>query len=86
MKGRHTGSRTGDGLFYLFHAELGVADHLGPGTRGDAGNNGTAKRLAMLFNSRLDGDTLGSDVVGCLCHIANIAALKYLEGECKYLA
>lgn len=83
MKGKHTGLRMGDGLFALFHSELGVAHHMGPGTGDNASNNlAAADRFSELINSEHDLLTIGGEMIGCLCHIANIAAQDYLASEC----
>lgn len=85
MKGAHSGERIAQGLFDLFHNVLGVSKRLGPGTGDNASNNRTAAfHLAQLINAEvedIDIDMRGQDFVGCLCHIANIAALKYIAGE-----
>jgi hypothetical protein len=85
MQGRHTGERIGDGLFQLFHEELGISHNIGPGTGDNAGNNGTAaERLSQLLFTELGIDQPGSECVGCVCHTANLAALKYILGEGEY--
>lgn len=88
MRGRHTGERMGRGVYDLFNDVVGVTT-LGPGTADNASNNrAAADRVAELF--RLEegleqGFRLeGSDLVGCMCHIANIAALQYINAEGKY--
>ncbi|KAJ9095036.1 hypothetical protein QFC21_005829 [Naganishia friedmannii] len=80
-RGKHTGVRMGNGMFELFHNTCGIATRLGPGTADNASNNRTAAdRLAQLLSTELLEVHVGADLIGCLCHIANIAALKYLEG------
>ncbi|KAJ9112260.1 hypothetical protein QFC22_006344 [Naganishia vaughanmartiniae] len=82
MKGTHTGERMGDGMFDLFHNVFNVSNHLGPGTGDNASNNSTAAdRLARLLQAESPTEQDGEDFVGCMCHIANIAALKYLSNE-----
>lgn len=85
MTGKHTGEKMGDGLFDLFHSVLKVGNNLGPGTGDNASNNRVAAhRLADLMEAELNIESDGDAMVGCLCHIANLAALTYLEGEGKY--
>jgi hypothetical protein len=87
MAGTHSGERMGTGLFDLFHRGLGIAAKLGPGTADNASNNvTTADRLGELLRSELDIHLSAKDMIGCVCHIANLAALKYLEGEGKSTA
>jgi hypothetical protein len=78
----HVRNTLGTGLFDLFHRGLGIATKLGPGTADNASNNVTAAdRLRELLRSELDIHLSAKDMIGCVCHIANLAALKYLEGE-----
>ena len=84
MKGKHSGIRMGNGLFDLFHNTCGIAARIGPGTGDNASNNRTAAdRLAQLLSTELLEEHSGAHLVGCVCHIANIAALKYLSGACE---
>jgi hypothetical protein len=84
MKGKHSGIRMGNGLFELFHNTSGIAARLGPGTGDNASNNRTAAdRLAQLLSTELLEEHNGAHLVGCVCHIANIAALRYLSGACE---
>jgi hypothetical protein len=86
MKGSHTGERIGDGIFDLFRNVVKCGSRLGPGAADNAGNNHTASmRLADLQFTEYgeDSSAYGPDMVGCICHIANLAALAYLSGECK---
>jgi hypothetical protein len=83
MRGRHTGDRLGHGLFKLLHDHFGIIKNVGPGTGDNASNNkAAATRLSLLMRTELDIEARGYEMVGCVCHIANIAALKYIEGEC----
>ena len=84
MEGQHSGKRMGDGLFYLFHNVLGIAENLGPGTGDNASNNrSAAARLENRLRTELGVETLGEEMVGCMCHIANLAALQYIKEEGK---
>jgi hypothetical protein len=84
MRGSHTGQRMGDGLFDLFHNIIGISGQLGPGTGDNASNNKkAAMRLEDLLRARFNVETRGQEFVGCICHIANIAALEYISGEGK---
>ncbi|KAJ9112258.1 hypothetical protein QFC22_006342 [Naganishia vaughanmartiniae] len=82
MQGTHSGERIGDGLFNLFSKHLNIAGNLGPGTADNASNNITAaERLAVLLKSEYSYEFPSENLMGCVCHIANLAALAYLEGE-----
>jgi hypothetical protein len=82
MKGAHTGQRMGDALFNLFSDVIGISTKLGPGTGDNASNNRAgAERISELLQSHHDISQPGSEMVGCMCHIANLAALAYIEGE-----
>lgn len=82
MRGKHTGARMGDGLFALFNNDMKISHNIGPGTGDNASNNkSAADRLSTLLLSDLAIDQSGSDIVGCVCHIANLAALDYIAGE-----
>lgn len=84
LKGRHTGTRLGEGLFDLFD-ELGIANNVGPGTVDNAGNKITA---ADRLNERLCGELMLDSPGGpmrCLCHIANLAANDYLKAEREFI-
>jgi hypothetical protein len=83
MRGRHTGERMARGLFSLFHDVIGTGT-IGPGTADNASNNrAAADRVADMFRPEVVFPLEGADMVGCMCHIANIAALKYLGSEGK---
>ncbi|KAJ9111765.1 hypothetical protein QFC22_006424 [Naganishia vaughanmartiniae] len=82
IQGTHSGERIGDGLFNLFSKHLNLARSLGPGTADNASNNVTAaERIAVLMKSEYSYEYPAENLMGCVCHIANPAALAYLEGE-----
>ena len=81
MKGVHSGERVGDGLYGLFDT-IGRIGRIGPGTADNASNNKRAAlRLAELMKLEGSPGAAGYEILGCVCHIANLAALKYLENE-----
>lgn len=84
-KGQHTGLRMGNGLFDVLHSTFRIATNLGPGTADNASNNlSAANRLATLLRTELLQDHhYGQDLIGCVCHIANIAAIRYLKTACE---
>jgi hypothetical protein len=83
MKGTHSGERVGDGLFGLFDS-IGRIGRIGPGTADNASNNKRAAfRLAELMKLEGSPCASGNEILGCVCHIANLAALKYLQNEGK---
>ncbi|KAJ9120568.1 hypothetical protein QFC24_005253 [Naganishia onofrii] len=82
IRGTHSGERIGDGIFNLFSKHLNIAASLGPGTADNASNNITAaERMSVLMRSEYDFDYPAESLMGCVCHIAILAALAYLEGE-----
>lgn len=86
MRGAHTGHRIGDSLFKLFNEDIKIVTRLGPGTGDNASNNKAgADRMSDLLWTEHDIDQPGMEMVVCLCHIANLAALKYIEGESRFL-
>lgn len=61
-----------------------ISHNIGPGYGNNALNNkSTAEHLSDLLLSDLAINQPGSEMVGCICHIANLAAMQYILGECK---
>lgn len=84
LQGTHSGERMGDGLFHLFSKVIPVHGSLGPGTADNASNNLTAcERISVLMRSEYDVEYPPEDLMGCMCHVANLAAVAYSDGECK---
>jgi hypothetical protein len=81
LKGSHSGIRIGNALFIIF-STLGIANRIGPGTGDNASDN---KSAAMHLASRLRDEehycVNGCHIVGCMCHIINLAAQDYLANE-----
>jgi hypothetical protein len=81
INGKHTGKRIGTALYQLFN-EIGIASAIGPGTGDNASNNKAAARfLADLLRSGLGLGIFGADMIGCICHIINLAAKDFLALE-----
>lgn len=79
MRRSHCGERMAKGLFNVSHNVLGLSGRLGPGTGDNISNN----RTAAFCLERLVRAELDIDLIGCICHIANIVTLKYIAGEGK---
>lgn len=81
LRGKHAGFRLGDGLFEIFQ-KMQIARNVGPGTSDNASNNlTTAERLMERMNGDLMLDMPSTDLMRCMCHVANLAASDYLNAE-----
>lgn len=83
LRGKHEGRRIGQALFKLFD-EMDIAGNLGPGTGDNASNNKSAANfLGDLLRANKDVDVHGKNMVGCICHIVNLAAKDFSNSESK---
>jgi hypothetical protein len=86
LVGGHGGRRIGESLFPLLD-EVGIAKDIGPGTADNASANGrTAERMAELTFEKYQGEMDPKNLMGCVCHIANLAAHDYLNAEGAFLS
>ena len=85
LKGKHSAVRLANGLLSVF-STIGVANRLGPGTGDNASTN---KAAAIHLAGRLEAEELysmdGSHIIGCMCHILNLAAQDFLKNEGEQL-
>lgn len=82
----HRGEQVGNALFRLFK-DIGIASKVGPGTGDNASNNkSAAAQLAGRLTYEENNVIRGSDIVGCLCHVANLAANDFLKVESTSMA
>lgn len=84
LVGGHGGRRIADSLFPLMQ-QIGIAERLGPGTADNASANArTAERMAELLFEEHQVDMDAKNLMGCVCHIANLAAQAYLDVESEF--
>lgn len=85
LEGKHDADAFANKLFTMFET-LGITKRLGPGTADNASVN---PATAEVLNEKIFGQHLidfpAKNLVGCVCHIANLAAKSFLahESECK---
>ncbi|KAJ9107754.1 hypothetical protein QFC20_003699 [Naganishia adeliensis] len=73
----------GAALFQLFE-DMGLMTKMGPGTADNASVNGAiAKALNNLIFDKHLRDLPARNLLGCMCHVANIAATQFLKEEAK---
>lgn len=85
LQGIHSGVRIGDGLFELF-SQVGITNRLGPGTGDNASNNlAAARQLSQRLEYEANYLIESDELVGCICHIANLAAHAFLKAEGKFV-
>lgn len=82
---KHDGVSIGTALFQLFE-QIGITKNIGPGTADNASVNGaTAKALNNLVFDKHLYDLPARNLVGCMCHIASLAASAFLKEEGKLI-
>lgn len=82
--GSQAGASLGDALLSVF-STMGVADRLRPGTGDNASNNRSgAIHLASRLEEEEGYHVDGCHIVGCMCHIVNLAAQDFLQKEGEY--
>lgn len=81
LDGRHDAAAFASKLFALFES-LDITKRIGPGTADNASVNAAT---ADLLNEKIFGQHLidlpAKNLVGCVCHIANLAAKRFLKDE-----
>jgi hypothetical protein len=81
MSGAHTGERIGNGIYETFD-HIGIANRVGPGTGDNASNNYSAAAfLTQRLRDEAHNCIHAAEFVGCMCHIANLAARDFLDSE-----
>lgn len=81
VNNKHEGKRIGQALYKLFE-EICISAGVGPGTGDNVRDNKAAAiHLSSLLRANHDSNIWSRDMVGCLCHIVNLAAKDFLKME-----